>query len=148
MERVKVELGFDVVRRTEDIDDLMCILFPDNQRHQYAAAVIFLELKYADGVVSDLNRRIRRRRVSKRVFERVRVKLRKLGVIDHVSRFNQRYGYREGWIMSNRFERSLSALADTICRLKGKRGGLQREKDAFAVDLLQATQKGQTGRLK
>jgi len=33
--------------------------------------------------------------VSKRTLERVRAKMRRMGLIDHVSRFNAAYGYRE-----------------------------------------------------
>lgn len=31
--------------------------------------------------------------------------MRRLGLIDHVSRFNQQYAYREAWTLANRLER-------------------------------------------
>ena len=37
--------------------------------------------------------------------------MRRLGLIDHVSRFNQRHGYREGRVFSNEFANALEKLA-------------------------------------
>jgi len=37
--------------------------------------------------------------------------MRRLGLIDRVSRFSQRHGYREGWVFSKKFANALAKLA-------------------------------------
>jgi hypothetical protein len=134
--QTKIEAGLASLRSVEDLDDLSRVLFPGNPRHQHAFAVIFFSLKWSDGVVVDLARCARAHGVTRRVFERTRAKMRRLGLIEHVSRFNRRHGYREGWILSGRFERSLQNLAERIEALKASRHGGRREKDQFVVSLL------------
>jgi hypothetical protein len=66
---------------------------------------------------------------SPRTLETVRSKMRRLGIIDHVSRFNKSHGYREGWVFSTRFSHALLRLADLSRDLKLKTDGLQEQKD-------------------
>ena len=134
----KIDASFNKVARIQDLDDLAAALFPGNRRHQHAFAAMFFVLKWSDGVVADLRRCVLAHGVSKRVFERSRAKMRRLGLIDHVSRFNQRHGYREGWVLSNRFETSMESLIRRVQDLKATTGENRREKDRFAVELLGA----------
>ena len=114
----KIDASLAHLRKAEDLDDLARVLFPGNRCHQHACAVIFFSLKWSDGVVVDLARCAREYGVTRRVFERTRAKMRRLGLIEHVSRFNHRHGHRDGWILSGRFERSLQHLAERIGQIR------------------------------
>jgi hypothetical protein len=37
--------------------------------------------------------------------------VRRMGIIDHVSRFNKIHGYQEGWVFCSRFSHSLDRVA-------------------------------------
>lgn len=50
-------------------------------------------------------------------------------MIDHVSRFNKVYGYREGWVFSSRFSRSLARLAELTQDFRERKNALQERKD-------------------
>jgi hypothetical protein len=62
------------------------------------------------------------------MLEIVRSKMRRLGLIDHVSRFNKAYGYREGWVFSNRFTRTLTRLGSLTSDFRERRDALQERK--------------------
>ena len=97
-----------------DLAELAEVLFPGNKTHQRVFLAVVVELKYADGqFLVSLSWIAEKYGVSCRVLELVRAKMRRLGLIDHVSRFNQRHGYREGWVFSNRFQRSLLRLGES-----------------------------------
>ena len=127
----KVELGFNRIARISGLDDLARVLFPGNRNHQRIFLAIFLELKYAeDGYLPSLSFIARKYAVSERSLQRVRAKCRKLGLIDHISRFNAKLGYREGWILSSRFEHSLKKLQEKTTQLRvDHEGSGQRQKD-------------------
>ncbi len=63
------------------------------------------------------------------MLETVRSKMRRMGLIDHVSRFNKTYGYREGWIFSNRFSGALKHLTELIQGFRDRKDALQERKD-------------------
>jgi hypothetical protein len=52
-----------------------------------------------------------------------------MGIIDHVSRFNKVYGYREGWVFSSRFSRTLSRLSELTKGFRDRNDVLQEKKD-------------------
>lgn len=109
----KVELGYNRIARITDLAALAIILFPGNRSHQRVFLAIVIELKYADGqFLSSLDCVCDKYGMSRRVFELARAKMRRVGLVDHVSRFNQRHGYREGWVFSKRFQRSLVQLSE------------------------------------
>jgi len=128
--RTKIEFGFNKVSRIDDLADLAKLFFPQNKRHQKVFLAIFIELKYADSqFFPSLNWICEKHCISRRLLEIVRSKMRSLGLIDHVSRFNSKYGYREGWIFSNRFEKSVSNLDKSISLFKAKTDSKQKMKD-------------------
>lgn len=130
MPSTKVELGFNSVARVRDLDDLARLLFPGNKNHQKVFLAIFIELKYAkNGLLGKLDFVCEDYGVSRRVFELVRAKMRRLGLIDHVSRFNKAHGYREGWVLSGRFSRSLGRLASICERLSSEKGPVRELKE-------------------
>jgi len=133
----KIDLNASKIPRMEGIDDLARLLFPGNKNHQRCFLAIFVELKWApDQFLSNLEPVGEKHTISRRTLETVRAKMRRLGLIDHVSRFNRKHGYREGWIFSRRFERSLECLAEVTKRLKTPRDHSQEQKDRHACRYL------------
>ena len=135
MTSTKIELSFNKIARMSDLADLAELLFSDNRNQQHAFLVMWILLKWADHhIVPNLARIAGEHNISRRTLERVRAKLRRMGLIDHVSRFNARHGYREGWALSARFDHSLRQLAEKVRTLKDATLN-PREKDLLALQL-------------
>jgi len=66
---------------------------------------------------------------SPRMLETVRAKMRRMGLIDRVSRFSKTQGYKDGWLLSSRFSRSLTKLVELFHSLKDRKDTLQEQKD-------------------
>lgn len=131
----KVDLNHNRVARTADLDELAALLFPGNRNHQHIFLALFIELKWAkDQFLASLEPIADKHGVSHRVLETVRAKMRRMGVIDHVSRFNKKHGYREGWVFSNRFAKSLTRLAELSTTLREPKDGNQERKDRTLLD--------------
>lgn len=112
MSSTKIDFNANRIARMSDATDLAELLFPGNRNQQHCFVAIWFSLKWADrGLVPNLDPIARQHDITPRTLERVRAKLRRLGLIDHVSRFSARHGYREGWTLSTRFERALRQLA-------------------------------------
>lgn len=125
-----MDFSFNKVRKVQDLDELAEIVFPDNRNLQKVFLAIFVELKWSECQFLPMIEPIADKHgISRRTLETVRAKMRRLGLIDHVSRFNKQHGYREGWVFSTRFTNSLRSLPDTYGALVERRGGLQEEKD-------------------
>jgi hypothetical protein len=138
MTTTKIDFPIAKIGRLTDLSDLAEILFPGNRSHQHAFLVIWLTLKWqADNMVPNMAEVARSNSISHRTYERVRAKMRRLGLIDRVSRFNTGYGHREGWVLSTRFERSLRHLADRIASYKDSKT-VSREKDMLLLRLAEA----------
>jgi hypothetical protein len=130
MPSTKIEFSHNKINRIQGLDELAAILFPGNKNHQKVFLAIFIEIKYGnDEFVGSLSPLCQRYDFSPRMLETVRSKMRRMGIIDHVSRFNKKYGYREGWIFSNRFSRSLNRLSRLIRNFRDRKGSLQERKD-------------------
>ena len=130
MALTKIDMNHSRIARIEDLDELAPILFPGNKNHQRIFLAIFIEIKWAkDQFLPALEPVADKYDLSRRVLETVRAKLRRMGLIDHVSRFNQRHGYREGWVFSGKFARAMSRLAEIPDRLRRKKGPAQEAKD-------------------
>ncbi len=126
----KIELNCNRIARIQSLDELAKVLFPENKNHQRIFLAVFIELKYAsDQFLPSLSPLCDKYEFSHRMLETVRSKMRRMGLIDHVSRFNKRYGYREGWVFSSRFGRTLDRLISFIQQLKERKGSLQEQKD-------------------
>jgi len=63
------------------------------------------------------------------MLETVRSKAVRLGLIEHISRLNKKLGYRDGWVFSSRFSRSLAILSELLQDLKDRRDTVQERKD-------------------
>ena len=130
MVSTKIELNHNKIARIESLDELAVILFPGNKNHQTIFIAIFVELKWAeDQFLYALEPIADKYGYSRRILETVRAKMRRLGLIDHVSRFNKKYGYREGWVFSNKFSKAINRLAKLITTLKERKNAVQERKD-------------------
>jgi hypothetical protein len=133
----KIELNYNKISRIDGLDDLARILCPGNRNHQAALLAVFVELKWApDQFLPTLDPVADKHGISRRTLETARAKMRRLGIIDHVSRFNQRYGYREGWVFSQRFEKSLTRLVELTAEYKGCANYARKQKDFDAFRYL------------
>jgi hypothetical protein len=129
-----IDWSHQKIAKLADCADLAEMLFPSNRNQQHAFVAIWTALKWSPHhMVPNLGTIVRGHRVSRRTLERVRAKLRRMGLIDHVSRFNARFGGREGWVLSSRFERSLRELANKIGTLKNPSNG-SREKEEMLIE--------------
>ena len=130
MPSTKIELNHNKICRIQGLDELAKLLFPGNKNHQKIFLAIFIELKYApDEFLPSLTHLCDKYIFTPRMLETVRSKMRRMGIIDHVSRFNKMYGYREGWVFSNRFSRSLNRLTGLIQSSRNRKDALQQQKD-------------------
>ena len=130
----KIEFGFNKISRVESLDEFAELLFPNNRDHQKLFLAIFVELKYADGqFLKSLERVADKYGCSRRVLEIVRAKMRRLGLIDHVSMFSRSHGYREGWVFSSRFAKSAMALSGLPDKFREVKDAKQeaRDRDLF-----------------
>lgn len=130
MPNTKIELNHRSIGRITALDDLAAILFPGNRRHQKVFLAIFVEIKWAkDQFLPRLEPVARKHGITPRTLETVRAKMRRMGLIDHVSRFNKRHGYREGWVFSNRFQNTLRKLDTLTDQFREPSGNVQERKD-------------------
>jgi hypothetical protein len=91
---------------------------------------IFIELKYSkDQFMPSLRPLCDRYGFTPRSLETVRSKARRLGVIEHISRFSKTHGYRDGWVFSSRFSHSLARLVELIKEMKERKETSQEHKD-------------------
>jgi len=73
--------------------------------------------------------------ISRRILQRTRAKLSRLGLIEHVSYLNSRYGGQHGWKLSTRFESGLRLLAEKNAGFRNTGTG-SKEKDVMLVGLI------------
>jgi hypothetical protein len=130
MPSTKILLNHIKIFRIQGLDELAGMLFPGNKNHQKVFLAIFIELKYApQQFLGSLSPLCENYDFTPRMLETVRSKMRRMGIIDHVSRFNKTHGYREGWIFSNRFIRSLKRLSELLQGFRDRKDALQETKD-------------------
>ena len=133
----KIEINHNKITRIDGLDGFARIICPGNKNQQAAFLAVFVELKWApDQFLPTLDPVADKHGISPRTLETVRAKMRRLGLIDHVSRFNKTTGYREGWILSRRFERSLERLSEQLGSFKRSNDGVQEQKDRDAYRYL------------
>ena len=137
MANTKIELNHSRIARVQDLDELAGVLFPGNRHHQHIFLAVFVELKWAEGqFLEALEPVADKYGISHRSLETVRAKMRRLGLVDHVSRFGQKYGYREGWVFSNKFVHALEKLASLAVKFRECRNAMQERKDRDLLSYL------------
>ena len=95
-----------------------------------------MELKGAQHIVPNFAHLETRHGVSRRTLQRVRAKLARLGLIEHISWMNSRYGGQQGWKLSGRMSTGLRQLADRIDAWRKDDRLEQRRKEEQLVELL------------
>jgi hypothetical protein len=95
-----------------------------------------LSLKAAGGVPSPLSEVARDHGLSRRILERTRAKLARLGLIERVTWMNSRFGGRQGWRLSGRMSAGLRALADRIDQWRQETSPSRNRKEEALVGLL------------
>jgi hypothetical protein len=126
----KIEASYNKIERMKGLDDLVRILFPGNPNQQRIFLAIFIELKYApDEFLPSFLPLCDQYGFSPRMLETVRSKMRRLGIIDHICRFNEIKGYREGWVFSKRFSKVMLRLSESLESFKQDKDLMQRQKD-------------------
>jgi len=131
-EPTKIDFQHRRISQLSDFTELMEMLFPGNRNQQHAATCIFSELKWADDMVPNLAYVETKHGISRRILQRARAKLNRLGIIEHVGYLNNRYGGRYGWRLSGRFETALRLLAEK-CKLFREKNGSRRKDEALLV---------------
>lgn len=125
----KIDFSFRKIARLANLVELAEMFFPGNRNQQYAFLVIWIWLKWrTEGIVPNLGQVVMSQGVSRRTLERVRAKMRRMGLLEHITRFDPRFGNREGWILSDNFEKSLNVLVQKLNDLKNPNVG-SREQD-------------------
>ena len=135
-ESTKIEFRYRRISQLDDVTDLVAFFFPGNRNQQHAAGRILLALKAADEPVATLRNLEMRFVISRRTLERVRAKLARLGLIEHVTWMNSRYGSQPGWKLSSRMSGALRLLADKVDAWRKDTRLDRRENDEQLVGLL------------
>ena len=135
-ESSKIEFRYRRVSQIDDLTDLVAILFPANRNQQHAAARILLMLQAAKQPVATLVALEERHSISRRTLQRTRAKLAQLGLIEHVTWMNSRYGGQQGWKLSSRMSSSLRQLAERLDAWRSDVRPARRVKDDLLVQTL------------
>lgn len=131
------KISFNHRKEISDYSDLVEMLFPGNRNQQHAAACILFELKWAGNIVPNIVYIENKYNTTRRILQRARAKLSRLGLIEHISSFNSRYGGQSGWKLSSRFEAALKRLAEKTSTLRDKRSS-SKEKDKMFIAFTEA----------
>ncbi|MFC1677835.1 hypothetical protein ACFL3G_12345 [Planctomycetota bacterium] len=131
------KISFNHRKDISDYSDLVEMLFPANRNQQHAAMCILFELKWTDLLMPNMAHLETKHSISRRILQRTRAKLSKLGLIEHVSYLNSRYDGQHGWKLSTRFERALNLLAQKYTGFRDTKTS-SKEKDSMLVDFANA----------
>lgn len=91
------KISFNHRKEISDYSDLVEMLFPGNRNQQHAAACILFELKWTGLLIPNMANFETQYNISRRILQRTRAKLSRIGLIEHISSFNSRYGGQSGW---------------------------------------------------
>jgi hypothetical protein len=136
-ESTKISFSHRRIPQLSDFTELIEMLFPGNRNQQHTAACIFFELKWNHHIVSNLGFIESKYGVSRRILQRARAKLSRLGLIEHISYLNNRYGGQYGWKLSIRFEQALNQLTQKCAGFRCTKTS-SKEKDSMLVDFANA----------
>jgi hypothetical protein len=136
-EPTKIAFNHRRISQISDYAELIEMLFPGNRNQQHATSCIFFELKWANGMVPNCAYMEKKYGISRRILQRTRAKLSRLGLIEHVSYLNSRYGGQHGWKLSSRFEGALNQLAQKCAGFRNTRTS-SKEKDLMLVEFADA----------
>jgi len=136
----KIDFHYRRISQISDFTELIEMLFPSNCNQQHAATCIFYELKWAKHMVPNLAHIEKRYDISRRILQRTRAKLSRIGLIEHISYLNNRYGGQHGWRLSTCFERTLNNLALKCANFRNTEIS-SKEKEIMFLDFADARRK-------
>lgn len=130
----KIDFAYRRIGRLTGVTELAEMFFPGNRNQQYAFLVIWVRLKWrSEGIVPNLGQLVMSEGVSRRTLERVRAKMRRMGLLEHITRFDPRFGNREGWILSDNFEKSLNLLSQKTAEFKKPEQSTQEQDEQMLI---------------
>lgn len=132
-ESTKINFNHRQISRLSDFTELMEMLFPGSRNQRYAAACLFFALKWDNSIVPNLGYLESEYGISRRVLQRARAKLSRIGIIEHVSHLNNRYDGQHGWRLSSRCETSLKQMAEKCTALRDKRSSSRRKDEGLLL---------------
>jgi len=132
----KIDFRYRRISQIADVTDIVAILFPGNRNQQHAAARILLDLKEAGELVPSLSFLEDKYGISRRTLQRTRAKLSRLGLIEHITWMNNRYGGESAWKLSSRFGSALRRLAGKLEDWKKAEDMGKRKKEETLVDVM------------
>ena len=135
-ESTKINFISNRIYRLSDYTELVEMLFPGNKNQQHSAACVLFELKWSGAIVSNLCYIENKYNISRRTLQRTRAKLSRLGLIEHISYLNSRYGGQSGWKLSTRFSSSLRKLAEYADLWGKEKDAKLQDKERMLMDLL------------
>ena len=135
-EITKMVFRYRTISQISDYTEWVELLFPGNRNQQHAAGRILFELKWADSLLPNMACLEGKYHISRRILQRTRAKLARLGVIEHVSYLNSRYGGQDGWKLSSRFSSSLRLLAEKTDQWRNDKQLSKKEKEEMLAGLL------------
>jgi hypothetical protein len=135
-EPTKIEFRYRRIGQLDDITDMVAMLFPSNKNHQHAAARILMILRGQPQPVASLSPLETKHGISRRTLQRVRAKLSRLGLIEHVTWMNRRHAGKTGWLISTRMSRTLRQLADTLDAWRAETSVSRQAKDVALTELI------------
>ena len=131
----KIEFQHRRISQLSDFTELIAMLVPGNRNQQHAAACIFFELKWTNRMVPNLAYIETKHGISRRILQRARAKLSRVGLIEHVGYLNSRYGGQHGWRLSSRFETALRQMASKCDEFRDRKLGCE-EKDRMLLGFM------------
>ncbi len=135
-ESTKIDFRHRRIQQVADITDIAAILVPGSRKERYAAACILFELKWAGHIVPNLAYLENRYDISRRVLQRARAKLSRLGMIEQVGMLNSRHAGDVGWRLSGRLAAALQILAAKLGQWKKNNDLAAKGKEELLVALL------------
>ncbi len=134
-ETTKIEFRCRRITEIADLDELTAVLFPGNSNQQHAASCMLFSLKWSPNLMPSLTSLERQFGISRRTLQRTRAKLARLGLIEHVSSLNARYGGQSGWKLSGRFTGALRQLADRVEHWREAKAPDKQEKEKWMLEM-------------
>ena len=126
-ESTKIDFQHRRIGQLSDFTELIEMLVPGNRNQQHASACIFFELKWTNRMVPSLAYIETKYGISRRILQRARAKLSRLGLIEHVSYLNSKYGGQHGWRLSSRIAMACRQLADKCKSFRNLAGSSQKK---------------------
>ena len=126
----KIGIAYNAIQKRKEIGELIELLYPGNPNQQFAGLSIVLELKWADSEgYQELKWIMEKHNIPRRIFERARERLHKLGILEHATNLSSKSNGVHGWKLSTRFACALNQFGEkwSACTTDKSPGRSQRD---------------------